>query len=531
MKKWWGGLVVLALVLLGASLAQTGTGHALLQDTGLYEAPPSFTELAFTAPANLPAQLKSAHAPIGVSFSIHNVSGASRTYDWSIALVRSSQSHVKASGVATVPPQGRATVAKTVAMSCVGGRLQIVVRLASPAESIDFWVTCPLQTRSVQLSQDSRPVVALVSDAIYPYFRGGKEQRYHEVARRLARNAEVHMYTMKWWDGPSTHRDGQVTFHAVSRLYDMYIGERRSFREAIFFAVGCLRLLGSRFDVIEVDQFPYFHILILRLVTWLKRKRLTVTWHEVWGRAYWHEYVGRAGSAAWLIEWLAMRAPDHIIAASAQTAARLHEILGDRASISVVPNGIDLDGIRNSYPDAAQIDLVTVGRMLPHKNFDMLLDAVALLHAKGLSVTCRVIGDGPQCAALHEHARDLGIEHAVDFRHDIWEQKELYSLMKAAKVAVFPTAREGFGIAVLEAIACGIPVVTTSAPDNLAQHLVARSEVGLVCDPSAEAIAAAVQRLLERTDGRSTKESGQDAWLTEHSWDTAADRIAGVLGI
>jgi glycosyltransferase involved in cell wall biosynthesis len=381
------------------------------------------------------------------------------------------------------------------------------------------------------VSEDRRPVVALVSDAIYPYFRGGKEQRYHEVARRLARCAEVHVWTMKWWDGPSTHSDGQVTFHAVSRLHEMYTDERRSFREAIFFALACLRLLRFRFDVMEADQFPFFHILTLRLVTWLKRKRLTVTWHEVWGRPYWHEYLGRAGSAAWVIEWLAMRVPDHIIAASPQTAARLREILGDRAAISVVPNGIDLDGIRNSYPDAAQIDLVAVGRMLPHKNFDMLLDAVALLHAQGIAVTCRVIGDGPQRAALHEHAVDLGIEHAVDFRHNVWEQKELYSLMKAAKVAVSPTAREGFGIAVLEAIACGIPVVTTSAPDNLAQHLVARSEVGIVCEPSAVAIAAAVRGLLEGTNGSSTQESGQNAWLTEHSWDTAADRIAQVLGI
>jgi glycosyltransferase involved in cell wall biosynthesis len=382
------------------------------------------------------------------------------------------------------------------------------------------------------VSKDRRPVVVLVSDAIYPYFRGGKELRYHEVARRLARRADVHVCTMKWWDGPSTSGDNQVTFHAVSRLYEMYTQERRSFREAIFFAFGCLRLLRFRFDVMEADQFPYFHILMLRFVTWLKRKPLTVTWHEVWGREYWNEYLGRAGSVAWIIEWLAMRMPDHIIAASSQTADRLHEILGDRASISVVPNGIDLDGIRNSYPDAAQTDLVAVGRMLPHKNFDILLDAVALLHAKGIPATCRVIGDGPQRGALHEHARELGIEHAVDFCHDVWEQKEVFSLMKAAKVAVFPTTREGFGIAVLEAIACGIPVVTTSAPDNLAQHLVARSEFGVVCDPSAAAIAVAVRCLLEGTESRSTHVSGgQEAWLAEHSWDAAADRIAQVLGI
>ena len=382
------------------------------------------------------------------------------------------------------------------------------------------------------MTTGGRPVVALVSDAIYPYFRGGKEFRYHELSARLSGRADVHVFTMKWWDGPSTHREGHVTFHAASRLYAMYAGDRRSFREAILFALGCLRLLWFRFDVLEADQFPNFHIFTLRIVAWIKRKPLTVTWHEVWGRNYWGQYLGRSAKLAWFVEWLSMRAPDQLIAASDQTAARLRAILGDRASISVVPNGIDLDGISNSYPDAARVDLVTIGRFLPHKHIDVLLDSVALLHAAGIPVTCRIIGDGPLREALHAQAQRLGIETAVDFRHDVWEQKEVYALMKAARVAVFPTTREGFGIAVLEAIACGLPVVTTSAPDNLAQYLVARSFAGVVCAPGADAIADALQPLLAQPDGWSAGTPAvQDAWLADHGWDAAADRVAEVLGL
>jgi hypothetical protein len=61
----------------------------------------------------------------------------------------------------------------------------------------------------------------------------------------------------------------------------------------------------------------------------------------------------------------------------------------------------------------------------------------------------------------------------------------------------------GFGIAVLEALACGVPVVTTSAPDNLARHLVARSVHGTICDSSAPAIAAAIKVLLAAGSGSS----------------------------
>src|SRR5690348_17010439 len=132
------------------------------------------------------------------------------------------------------------------------------------------------------MKKDRRPIVAPVTDAIYPYFRGGKEVRYHEVAQRLAHLADVNVFTMKWWDGAPVRHDGMTTFRATCRLYPMYSGERRSYREALFFAISCLRLLRFDFDVIEADQFPTFHIFTLRLITWLKRKRLTVTWHEVW---------------------------------------------------------------------------------------------------------------------------------------------------------------------------------------------------------------------------------------------------------
>jgi glycosyltransferase involved in cell wall biosynthesis len=157
----------------------------------------------------------------------------------------------------------------------------------------------------------------------------------------------------------------------------------------------------------------------------------------------------------------------------------------------------------------------------------MLLEAIAILQAEGMAVTCRIIGDGPDRAALHEKAQALDIAHAVEFQHDVYEQKEVYALLKAAKVAVFPSAREGFGIAVLEALACGVPVVTTSTPANLAQHLVARSARGIICQPSASALAEAIRPWL--ADGGSRDVEGAEDWLSEYGWEAITARIAGVL--
>src|SRR5206468_7385218 len=102
---------------------------------------------------------------------------------------------------------------------------------------------------AVRMSEAARPVVALVTDAVFPYHRGGKETRYHEIARRLADRADVHVYTMKWWDEAPVRDQGGVTFHALTPLVPLYSRDRRSIRQALVFALGCLTLLGRRFDV------------------------------------------------------------------------------------------------------------------------------------------------------------------------------------------------------------------------------------------------------------------------------------------
>jgi glycosyltransferase involved in cell wall biosynthesis len=370
-------------------------------------------------------------------------------------------------------------------------------------------------------------VIALVTDAIGPWHRGGKEQRYSELARRLAERAEVHIYTMNWWQGAKIRRDGDVTYHAIAPWLPLYSGPRRSIRQAILFAVCCLRLLTERFDVIEVDHMPYVQLFPLRLVAWLRRKRLVVTWHECWGPEYWRSYLGQPGRIGWLLERAAMRLPDMIIAASPQTADRLREFTRGRVPIVVAPNGIDLAIVDEIEAAGDPADVVVVGRLLPHKRIDLLLEALAILKEEGRPVSARIVGGGPQLADLTTQATALGLADFVDFRQDISDQRLLYGVLKASRVAVFPSEREGFGIAVLEALACGTPVITTSAPANYAQYLIDEAAGGgVVCDPTAPALAYAIRDTLERTG----IDAGYDtSWLRRYSWATTADSVADAL--
>ena len=380
-----------------------------------------------------------------------------------------------------------------------------------------------------------RPVVAMVTDAVHPFNHGGKEQRYAEVTRRLSHDCDVRVFTMKWWVGDRVLHIDDVEYVAICPKTALYSGARRSLFEASIFGLACLKLMVTQFDALEADHIPFAPLFALRAVCTVRRKRLVVTWHEVWGKELWQDYLGpKLGYLAWWVERGSMLMPDHIVAASSQTADRLRPYVRRGTRIDVAPNGLDLELIRRVEPVAKRTDLVFVGRLLAHKHVDLLLEAMALLAKEGHRLTCRVIGQGPELDRLREQARDLQIECEVEFLDDVEDQATVYALLKAADIFVFPSVREGFGMSVLEAIACGLPVVTTCAPDNHSSALVERTGRGIVCEPTGPDVARAIQRLRCLVPARgelADRECELQAVLRQYDWDAVADIVASALGV
>ena len=144
-----------------------------------------------------------------------------------------------------------------------------------------------------------------------------------------------------------------------------------------------------------------------------------------------------------------------------------------------------------------------------------------------MTTPCPVIGTGPEGTRLEELAEQLAIRDLVRFRRNLDRPEDLYSAIKASRVFVLASEREGFGIAVLEAIACGIPVVTTNAPDNAAQNLVRESGFGTICDPTVESVAAAIAGVLDT--GPTQCFQPPVSWLANYSWPAVAHEFAQVL--
>jgi glycosyltransferase involved in cell wall biosynthesis len=370
--------------------------------------------------------------------------------------------------------------------------------------------------------------IALVSDSVLPFHKGGKETRTYHLSKELVRLGQiVDIYTMKWWDGPkSTYTHEGVTYHALCRLYPLYTGGRRSIKEGVMFGLACFKMLAYDFDVVETDHMPYFPLFSTKIVTLLKRKPLYATWHEVVGWKAWKAYIGFSrGLIAYLIERTCVKLPDHIVAVSDNTLKQLKETLHYKGQLSLVSNGIDYANIKPIAAATTKSDIVYAGRLIPHKNVDLLIETVALLKPDHPKLTCVIIGTGPEHKKLQGLVKKYGLENNITMLGRLELSDDVYAYMKASQLFVSPSIREGFGITVLEAIACGLSVVTVNHHDNLAQYLVSK-KTGIVCDTTAPAIATSIQTLLA-----SPRTSTDSINAASYDWSQQASALSKAYGL
>jgi glycosyltransferase involved in cell wall biosynthesis len=363
--------------------------------------------------------------------------------------------------------------------------------------------------------------IVFVYDVIYPYVKGGVEKRIWELAIRLsARGHNVHIVGMKYWDGPdSVEKDG-VTLHGICPSQTLYADGRRTIGEAIYFSARLIPfLMREDFDIIDCQQFPYFPCFPVKFASVLKKKPLIVTWHEVWDN-YWYEYLGLKGAFGKTTERLVAGLTPNMISVSGITAKKLRH-LGVRNEVLIIPNGIDLKQLKSVSPGTVPSDLIFAGRLIKEKHVDELVRAFAVILSEWPDCTLLILGNGPEWETIRSLVRDLAIEDRVLFKPFLDSHDEVISLMKSSHVCVIPSTREGFGIAALEALACGLPVVTVDHPANAICELITEN-TGFLCSLSAEALATAIRAALSRYPAMKTA-CGSSA--EAYDWDLIVDRV------
>jgi len=221
------------------------------------------------------------------------------------------------------------------------------------------------------------------------------------------------------------------------------------------------------------------------------------------------------GVADWLNRRTA-RAYHQVICTTAWAAAEFGRI--GAGNVVRVPLGVDLDTfspqagrVRSRYVGQGQILLVHCGRLSAEKRPQRSLTTLATLRAAGLPVRLVVAGDGPLRSRLVRRAARAGLP--VTFAGFLPGRADLAALLASADVAIAPGPAETFGLAALEALACGTPVVV-SAESALPEVV---GEAG--ASVAGEDLAAGVRAVLARPE-RSRRAAAR-ARAEQYDWDTA----------
>ena len=200
----------------------------------------------------------------------------------------------------------------------------------------------------------------------------------------------------------------------------------------------------------------------------------------------------------------------------------------DADKISVIPCGIDTDFYTHNpdvEPEAGR--LLFVGRLKKYKGVQHLLKAMKLLQQKNIEVKLTVIGQGDYSRSLKLLVGKLNLQDSVTFEGFVSQEEKLLWLQKAW-VAVFPSAKEGWGLTVIEANCCGTPVVASNS-DGLRDSIIDGKTGILVKHQDPVALADALETILTSTEKRKTLAENAIPWAKSFNWDQTGARMLKVM--
>lgn len=274
-----------------------------------------------------------------------------------------------------------------------------------------------------------------------------------------------------------------------------------------------------------------------RLSTWLGLlvARLTGKRLLLWG----HGLYGREGAFKRTLRLLFYRSADHLMLYGDHARSELLARGLPATRMTVVNNGLDASEIATARDRAARTTalpapddwrLLYVGRLIADKRVELLLRAVAELRARGRAgMHVRIVGDGPERAALESAAEQLGLARVVDFAGAIYDEEPLAEEFRAASASISPG---NVGLLAVHAMAYGCPVIThADATWQMPEaEAVVEGETGALFERgSAVSLADAIERCLDGMDRERMAERCIERFEADYTHCEVAARVHGAL--
>lgn len=191
---------------------------------------------------------------------------------------------------------------------------------------------------------------------------------------------------------------------------------------------------------------------------------------------------------------------NYVTAVSAACSNEISRFYNIQNSVDVVGNGVDTDFFCPGQNDAKSIDVLFVGSLITKKGLTNLIEAAGILKSRYPKIRIVLAGKGPLKATIIKLVKELQLpENVILFGYA--DRDALRKLYRCSRINVLPSNHEGLPTTILEAMACGIPVVST--PVGGIPEVVKHGETGLLVNPKQPLeLANAISLLMDNREKR-----------------------------
>ncbi len=283
---------------------------------------------------------------------------------------------------------------------------------------------------------------------------GGAEIHLFEIFQRIAAAGHrVRLVCSGWKGAPATACLGGIDVHRVGRRYSFALLGRGAVRRAI---------REERPDVMveDINKLPLF-------LAGLTDLPFCAVVPHLFGETAFREAPWPMAAAVWMAE-RPLPAAYRYAAFHAISESTRDDLVGRGVAagrIRVIHPGVDARRFSPSSaePRAAEPRFLYVGRLKRYKGIGLAIEALAVARRTRADLRLDIAGTGDHRAALERLAGRLGQSPAVTFHGYVSEERKV-SLLRSAWANLFPSPKEGWGITVVEAAACGTPSIASDSP-------------------------------------------------------------------
>lgn len=376
-------------------------------------------------------------------------------------------------------------------------------------------------------------IAILFVNKVSPKLGGGAELRMREIGKRLAKKGyEIYVVCGKTEPNLPDYEeiDGIKVYYVKTIPEFLFRFRKISFylSRYLFYFLSVFRIytLLDKVDVIvdNISPAPSFAYLLGKI----RKKTVYAEIHEFFGYEWFKLKDPITAFFGFLSQYLLKIFKfDKIITVSKFTKRRLVMFGLDPQKIIVIPNGVDiLKYSKCKVNNAHQNDsIVSIGRLVKQKGYEYLIEAMKKVIREVPNVRLYIVGDGPLKNKLVAKVRKEGLDRNIVLLGKVSDEEKL-RVLNTSEIFVLPSLQEGFGITLLEAMACGLPII---ANDLLVFREFINQQNGYLVDVrDTKRFAEAIVSLLKDEDKKMEMRKYNKRRAKLFNWDKIAEVVEKV---